>query len=301
MTEPQGASPATPRSTRARRAVAFCAALLCAVFFALGGWQLQRLQWKNALVAQVDQRVHAAPAAAPSPAAWTSLSKEADEYRHLRLEGRFLDRLSAKVQAVSELGAGFWVLTPFVIGSNGGDDAIVLVNRGFIPNGAEPADARPGPASITGLLRMSERGGGFLRDNDPQHNRWFSRDVEAIGAARGLHHVAPFFLDQDGAHAPPAVAPQTGSDPNNREFQGAGSQIKKGSDPNNLEVQGAGSQIKMGSDPTDRAAGAGATVVPVGGLTVISFHNNHLVYALTWFAMGLMAAGAGYAIARGKI
>jgi surfeit locus 1 family protein len=158
------------------------------------------------------------------------------------------------VQAVSELGAGFWVLTPFVLGS---DDSgpVILVNRGFIPNGATPADAGPGPASITGLLRMSERGGGFLRDNDPQHKRWFSRDVEAIGAASGLHHVAPYFLDQDAA-----AAGNSGPVP-----------------------------------------GAGATVVPVGGLTVISFHNNHLVYALTWFAMGLMAAGAGYAIARGKI
>ncbi|MDB5951656.1 MAG: hypothetical protein JWR65_3511, partial [Massilia sp.] len=157
MTDPQGASPATPRSTRARRAVALCLALLCAGFLALGGWQLQRLQWKNALVAQVDQRVHAAPAAAPSPSAWTSLSKDNDEYRHLRLEGRFLDRLSTKVQAVSELGAGFWALTPFVISGTDSNGAIVLVNRGFIPNGASPADAGPLVTSITGLLRMSER------------------------------------------------------------------------------------------------------------------------------------------------
>jgi cytochrome oxidase assembly protein ShyY1 len=46
---------------------------------------------------------------------------------------------------------------------------------------------------------------------------------------------------------------------------------------------------------------AGAAVAPVGGLTVISFHNNHLVYALTGFAMGLMAADASFAIGRGKI
>jgi surfeit locus 1 family protein len=292
MTTAQGASPSTPRSTRARRVVALCLALACAGFFALGIWQLQRLQWKNALIAQVDQRVHAAPAAAPSPSAWTTLSKDNDEYRHLRLEGRFLDRLSTKVQAVSELGAGFWVLTPFVMSGSGGggindnanDSAVVLVNRGFIPNGATAAGAGPGPATITGLLRMSERGGGFLRDNDPQHDRWFSRDVEAIGAARGLHRVAPWFLDQDAAPASPAVAPQPGSDPNNQQVQGLEPRIKLGSDP--------GSAL---------ASGAGATVAPVGGLTVISFHNSHLVYALTWFAMGLMAAGAGYAIARGKI
>ncbi|MDB5949308.1 MAG: SURF1-like protein [Massilia sp.] len=315
MTDPQGASPATPRSTRARRVFALCLALLCAGFFALGAWQLQRLQWKNALVAQVDQRVHAAPTTAPPPSGWTSLSKEHDEYRHLRLNGRFLDRLSTRVQAVSELGAGFWVLTPFVVESDGIDNngaAIVLVNRGFIPNGATPADAGPGPATITGLLRMSERGGGFLRDNDPQHDRWYSRDVEAIAAARGLARVAPWFVDQDAA----AVTPKPGSDPTNREVLGAESQIKKGSDPTNREVRGAEAQIKKGSDPNDRevrgadariksgsdpTVRASSTVAPVGGLTVISFHNSHLVYAFTWFALGLMAAGAGYAIARGKI
>jgi surfeit locus 1 family protein len=48
----------------------------------------------------------------------------------------------------------------------------------------------------------------------------------------------------------------------------------------------------------DRAAQdvAGA---PVGGLTVISFNNSHLVYALTWFALSLMAAAGGVLVARG--
>ena len=285
MSTQQGASPATPRSTRARRAVTLCAALLCAVFIALGAWQIQRLLWKNALIAQVDQRVHAAPAAAPAFAAWSTLSKNQDEYRHLRLEGRFLDRLSTSVQAVTELGAGHWVLTPFV------DDhgAVVLVNRGFIAQGATPSDAGPARASITGLLRMSEPGGGFLRNNDARRNRWYSRDAEAIGAARGLARVAPWFLDQDAA----SIAPKTGSDPFNRTVRGANSIAINGADP--------GSDLSSAPVFGTPAPRPGAQLIPVGGLTVISFRNSHLVYALTWFAMGLMAAGAGYAIARGKI
>ena len=293
MTISQSASLATPRSTRTRRVVALCAALLCAVFFALGAWQLQRLQWKTALIAQVDQRAHAVPAAAPPPSAWSSLSSHNDDYRHLRLEGRFLDHLSTQVQAVTELGAGHWVLTPFIGSSDGA--AVVLVNRGFIPNGAVPADAGPDPASITGLLRMSEPGGGFLRDNDARHNRWYSRDVAAIGAARGLTRVAPWFLDQDAAVF---VASKTGSDPSGsdlaqRQLRGADSVAINGSDPGS----------DLGSAPVLNTAVSrpGALLAPVGGLTVISFRNSHLVYALTWFAMGLMAAGAGYAIARGKI
>ena len=296
MTNPRGANPATPRRAGARRVVALCLALLCAVLFSLGVWQVQRLQWKKALIAQVDGRVHAPATAAPPAAAWTALSRDNDEYRHLRLEGRFLDQLSTRVQAVTELGAGFWVLTPFIIGGSGGSDgAVVLINRGFIPSGATPADAGPGPVGITGLLRMSERGGGFLRDNDPKHNRWYSRDAEAIGAARGLTRIAPWFLDQD---ATTSIAPKTGSDPFNREVQGVEIKITNGSDPINHDVQGTGRRTTNGSDPFSRV---GAPVAPVAGLTVVSFHNSHLVYALTWFAMGLMSAGASYAIARGKI
>lgn len=275
---------AAPRSSRARLLAAACAALLCLGFIALGAWQLQRLQWKNALVAQVDQRVHAAPAAAPSPAAWARLSKDHDEYRHLRLSGRFLDELSTRVQASTELGAGFWLLTPL----RADDGAIVIVNRGFIGADAKPAGAGTDRVSVTGLLRMSEHGGGFLRDNDPIHNRWYSRDVEAIAAARGLSQVAPYFLDQD--------AKKTGTDSFSIHERPRSVQMKNGTDgelPMNEAAPTA--QIKNGSDPKMLE---GTAVEPVGGLTVISFHNNHLVYALTWFAMALMAAGAGYLVLR---
>jgi surfeit locus 1 family protein len=219
------------RRARARLIFAACAALLCALFLALGAWQIQRLQWKSALIAQVDQRVHAVPAAAPPRADWARLSKDHDEYRHVRLRGRFLETPATLVRAATELGSGFWALSPFQ--GDGGD--IVLVNRGFIAAAAKQTVPPASATEVTGLLRMSERGGGFLHDNDPANDRWYSRDVAAIAAARGLSAVAPYFVDQD----------------------------------------------------------AGATgAAPVGGLTVVSFNNNHLVYALTWFAMALMAAGA---------
>ncbi|MCG7360227.1 SURF1 family protein [Roseomonas sp. ACRSG] len=38
--------------------------------------------------------------------------------------------------------------------------------------------------------------------------------------------------------------------------------------------------------------------LPVGGLTVVSFPNSHLVYALTWYALALMLAGAAAYVAR---
>ena len=80
---------------------------------------------------------------------------------------------------------------------------------------------------------MSESGGAYLRSNEPAADRWYSRDVAAIAAARGLSNVAPYFIDAEASETP-------------------------------------------------------STDAPVGGLTVIRFNNNHLQYALTWFALALM-------------
>ncbi len=55
---------------------------------------------------------------------------------------------------------------------------------------------------MTGLLRITEPRGGFLRTNDPAGDRWYSRDIAAIAAARGLSNVAPYFIDADATPNP---------------------------------------------------------------------------------------------------
>jgi surfeit locus 1 family protein len=199
------------RRARARLIFVACAALLCVLFLALGAWQVQRLQWKRALIAQVERRVHAAPVAAPARAGWAQLSRQQDEYRRVRLRGHFLATPAALVRAVTELGSGYWVLAPFQ--GDGGD--IVLVNRGFIAESAKRSIPAAAAGEVTGLLRMSERGGGFLRDHDPAGERWYSRDVAAIAAARALPGVpasiALYFVDQQAApRAPDRSAGLTG-------------------------------------------------------------------------------------------
>ncbi|WP_128923113.1 SURF1 family protein [Bradyrhizobium guangxiense] len=206
------------------------------LLIALGVWQIERRAWKLALIDRVEQRVHAAAQPIPVPASWPAISAANDEYRHVSLKGRFLHDRETLVQAVTEEGPGYWVLTPLARG----DGTLVLINRGFVPSERRDASTRQsgnpdGEVEVTGLLRITEPKGGFLRSNVPQHNRWYSRDVAAIAAARGLHDIAPFFVDAD-----------------------------------------AGSQIAGG---------------PIAGLTVIRFPNNHLIYALTWFALALMLAG----------
>jgi surfeit locus 1 family protein len=210
-----------------------------AVLIALGIWQIERRAWKLALIDRVEQRVHAPAQPIPAPASWPAVSAANDEYRHVSVSGRFLHDRETLVQAVTEEGPGYWVLTPL----QQGDGRLVLINRGFVPPERRDASTRrdgnpDGAVEITGLLRISEPKGGFLRNNVPQHNRWYSRDVAAIAAAHGLDNVAPFFVDAD-----------------------------------------AGSR-----------SGGG----PIGGLTVIRFPNNHLIYAVTWFALAFMLAGRLY-------
>ncbi|MEP7101922.1 MAG: SURF1 family protein [Burkholderiales bacterium] len=185
-----------------RVVIAIVAFLLFAGFVALGTWQLQRRTWKLDLIERVDQRVHAPAVAAPGPDAWPRLGIAADEYRRVQASGSFVNEAETFVQAVTERGAGFWVLTPLKLA----DSSVLLINRGFVPPEARERVAHvDGPVTVTGLLRISEPGGGFLRDNDAAANRWYSRDVQAIATARGLARVAPYFIDADATPSPGSI------------------------------------------------------------------------------------------------
>jgi surfeit locus 1 family protein len=235
-----GAARRSPRSTLALVAMSVGALFFFATFVALGTWQVQRRSWKLDLIARVNKRVHAPATPAPPAAQWADVTAENSEYRHVRASGTFLNDSETLVQATTELGAGFWVVTPL----RQADGTIVLVNRGFVPpehreRSAHGASEPTIPATVTGLLRITEPGGGFLRHNDPAANRWYSRDVRAIAAARGLNRVAPYFIDADAASS--------------------------------ADLPGA--------------------ALPVGGLTIIAFHNSHLTYVITWYTLALMVVG----------
>lgn len=178
--------------------------LFALLFAGLGVWQVERLQWKLALIRTVDARLAAAPVATPPRSAWASLDPKALEYRKLKLTGRFDLSRTTRVDALTDLGPGWWVLTPFVTA-----DGTILVNRGFVPKTPVRQTDPQGPVIITGLLRASEPGGRFLRANDPGANLFYSRDVAAIASARGLRDVAPFFVDA-AAGRDPAEWPRGG-------------------------------------------------------------------------------------------
>jgi len=201
----------SPRSVGALIALVAAAALAFAGLMWLGIWQVKRLAWKEDLIARVHRQVHAPPVAAPGPAAWPTLERNADEYKHVTVRGRFANDRETFVAATTELGAGYWVLTPM----HTDQGFWLLVNRGFIPAELrDPAKRTPpeGEQQVAALLRLTEPAGGLLRENDPKAERWYSRDVAAIAAARGLgnERVAPYFVDATAAGAPPHTWPRPG-------------------------------------------------------------------------------------------
>ena len=92
------------RSRTLRISLAILAGLMFAGFFALGTWQVYRLQWKLALIERVDQRVHAPAIDAPSVAQWPQVSAETDEYRHVRITGVYLPGADTLTLASLERG-----------------------------------------------------------------------------------------------------------------------------------------------------------------------------------------------------
>ncbi len=230
----------TVRKTSSRFFLGFMSvlgAIFFIVFMGLGFWQVERLQWKLDLIARVDARIHAEPIAAPGPDDWANVNQKDDEYRHVTLTGTYLNDKEVLVHALTERGAGYWVLTP-MRSSNG---ALTFINRGFVPSDKRDPSLRQemqisGETTVTGLLRMPEPDGFFLRPNDPARNDWNSRDVAAFAQKDNLGAVAPYFIDAD--------------------------------------------------------ATANAGALPIGGLTVVKFRNSHLSYAITWFALAAMVAGA---------
>src|SRR5690348_17321967 len=183
--------------------------LLAAVFAGfvlLGNWQVRRYHLKLGIAHDIAARVHAPPVAAPGPAQWPRVAAGDLQYLHVRLRGRFIGGQTL-VHGSSRLGYGYWVMAP--LRTNRG--FIVLVNRGYIPpEFSDPSSAKIAPpdgeVTLTGLLRLTEPRGGFLRHNEPAQNQWYSRDVAAIAAADRLpaDRVAPYFVDAD--------APASGAD-----------------------------------------------------------------------------------------
>ena len=213
---------------------------------ALGAWQLERLQWKLALVAQVNRNLHAP--AIPVQRALV-LGAQAAQYHHVTLDGRFDNLKEAYVFATDASGAAaYHVLTPFTLD----EGPTLLVDRGIVPEPLRDPRTRAagelqGEQHVTGVWRIPDPPGLFTPAPNPAKRIWYARDVEGIAKADHIRFAAPVIIEADATPNPGGW--------------------------------------------------------PKGGQSVVAFRNEHLQYAITWFALAAVTLGGWIAfhVAQGRL
>lgn len=172
------------------------------VLMGLGTWQVQRLHWKEGLIA-ARRAAFALPPIPPPP---NLAAARLLEYHAVRASGHFLNNREMPVAAIADDGtAGFDIVTPFVLD----DGKVLLVERGFAPADRESAASRSageieGPTQVTGPLRLDHgRPSGFTPNNQPRLNEWYYIDIQTMAShAAPDAQVLPYYVDADATPNP---------------------------------------------------------------------------------------------------
>lgn len=162
--------------------------------FSLGVWQLQRLAWKEALIAEIATAAKDAPVTIwPKDEA----AQRALRFKRVELQGTFLHAHEFHLAARYHRSTlGYHILTPFQLG----DGRVVVVNRGWVPTTRKQPELRAGgqikgPQAIVVMVRADKDRTYFTPENDPVGNMWFWRDVDAMATHTGLT-IEPITVDQ---------------------------------------------------------------------------------------------------------
>ncbi len=174
--------------------------LLFAILCGLGFWQLERLQWKLALIARVDSRMAAPPVSLDRILA---MPQDEAQYRRVTLKGHFDHAREAYVFTTADGAPVYHVLTPF----HAEDGRILVVDRGEVPKELlDPANRAAGNSmaetQVTGVWRVPDAQGYFTGKPDPIHRIWYARDLRGIAAADHLTLAAPVVIEADDVHNP---------------------------------------------------------------------------------------------------
>lgn len=162
------------------------AAAVVLVLLALGSWQLQRLSWKNELMATAARHLEEAPL---SPAGLMALPEGEREWRPVRANGRLLGHASFALYRAGTGGRpGYRILTPLALA----DGSHVLVERGWTQAAsfaAALASLPPvpqAPVEMEGVTRLPEAPGPFANPNDPASGAWYWIEIDRMAAAAGV-------------------------------------------------------------------------------------------------------------------
>lgn len=153
-----------------------------AILLMLGAWQVQRLAWKEGLIAEIEARMQADAIALPA-----SLDPETQNLLRVTVQGRLgIEELHA-IHTVKFMGPGYRLIVPMDLG-----ERRILVDLGFVLEPMKDAIPREGSVrwaqdrpldQVTGLLLWPGKADSFTPDPDLGRNIWFARDPEAMAKA----------------------------------------------------------------------------------------------------------------------
>jgi surfeit locus 1 family protein len=198
---------AAPASTRFPWLVAILGGFAFVTLLALGTWQVERLQWKEALIATIEARRNAAPLPLTEIEARFRSTGDVD-YTVTAATGTFHHGGERHFLATWKGRSGFYVYTPLELA----DGRFAFVNRGFVPYDLKDSSKRPqgqveGEVTVTGLARnpLPQRPSSLVPDNDPDKNIFYWKDRDAMARSAGLRAgagIVPVFIDADATLNP---------------------------------------------------------------------------------------------------
>lgn len=201
---PAGAMPRKGKGKAILTGTAFVIAL--AILLSLGTWQVQRLYWKEQLLADMAARRIAAPAALADIEAMATRGEDI-EYRPVTVSGTFANNRERHFFATWHGQTGYHVYTPLQLA----DGRFLFVNRGFVPFEAKEPEMRKqgqltGGQTVVGLARarLAEKPSSIVPDNDLQKNIFYWKDLDAMASSTGIpaDRLVPFFVDAGDAPNP---------------------------------------------------------------------------------------------------
>ncbi len=196
----------------------------CAILIGLGTWQVQRLDWKRTILADIEARIVAAPVALP-----VQPDPDAHRYLPVAVAGQTTDQEIRVLVSRKQIGAGYRIIAAF----EAEDGRRILIDRGFLREAEYGIPRPPTEMQIVGNLHWPDEVDSYTPPPDLTRDIWFARDVPAMAAALGTEPVLVVVRE--------ASAPVAGLEPM----------------------------------PVDTSG------IP----------NDHLQYAITWYALALVWAG----------
>ena len=177
-----------------------------AILISLGTWQVERLHWKEGLLADIAERQVAAPVPLADIEAMAAASGDI-EYRKVTATGRYINNKERHFFATWRGQTGYYIYTPLELA----DGRALFVNRGFVPfENKEPEMRMQGQLTdqqtVTGLARQKLPGkpSWVVPDNDVAKNIFYWKDLDVMAESVGLDkaRVIPFFVDADSTPNP---------------------------------------------------------------------------------------------------